>query len=212
MREFSPDGLWWWDGAAWRPSTEIELTPETDFERSGRLEHARGLIRTRDNAFASGYAAGMVPGAGPLLVDAAAVVTMVVQWRAFKEFREWTLEQLKVATEQVLGIDEPMVAGETTLWPPTGIVPGMRRDFAVAVTRSHVVMYQFANANSPTMRVVFAALASEVRMIRYGGIFMSNLGVICSGRRWDLQGIKGIFKPWPVINAWNSATAARAPA
>ena len=37
MREFSPDGFWWWDGATWRPSTEIEMTPQTEFERSGKL-------------------------------------------------------------------------------------------------------------------------------------------------------------------------------
>ena len=33
MREFSPDGFWWWDGTTWRPSTEIEMTPQTEFER-----------------------------------------------------------------------------------------------------------------------------------------------------------------------------------
>jgi hypothetical protein len=207
MREFSPDGFWWWDGTTWRPSTEIELTPQTEFERSGKLAEARGLISKRDAAFAVGYGAGMVPDVAIAAVDLLAVYTMVVQWRAFKQYREWTLEQLKVATEELLGADEPMIAGETTLWPPTGLVPGMRRDFAVAVTRAHVVLYQFAYANSPTMRVVFAAIPSQVRMIQYGGIFKSNLGIICGGRRWDLDGIKRIFNPWPVMAALHSATA-----
>ncbi|HET7467037.1 MAG TPA: hypothetical protein VFL29_10235 [Candidatus Dormibacteraeota bacterium] len=211
MREFSPDGFWWWDGASWRPSTEIELTPPTEFERSGKLEHARGLIRNRDNAFAGSYAASVVPG-GALLMDLAAIYVMVVQWRAFKEYREWSLEQLKVATEMLFGADEPMVAGETTLWPPSGFVPGMRRDFAVAATRSHVVLYQFATADSPTMRVVFAADAAQVRLTQYGGIMMANLGVFCGGRRWELQGIKRIFNPWPVMAAWQSASAAKMPA
>ena len=210
MRELSPDGFWWWDGTTRRPSTEIELTPQTEFERSGKLAHARGLIRQRDNAFATSYAVGIVPdGVVTPVVDVLAIYMMVVQWRGFKEYREWTLEQLKVATEELFGHDEPMVAGETTLWPPTGFIPGMRRDFAVAVTREHVVLYQFANANSPTMRVVFAAIPSQVRMIQYGGIFKSNLGIICGGRRWDLDGIKRIFKPWPVIAALQSATAAK---
>ena len=209
MREFSPDGFWWWDSTTWRSSTEIELTPQTEFERSGKLAHARGLISNRDNAFAAGYAAGLVPDLALPVVDLAAIYVMVVQWQAFKEYREWTLEQLQVATEELLGTNEPMIAGETTLWPPTGLVPGMRRDFAVAVTRAHVVLYQFAYANSPSMRVVFAALASQVRLIDYGGILKSNLGIICGGRRWDLAGIKGIFKARPVITALHSATSAR---
>ena len=209
MREFSPDGFWWWDGTTWRASTEIELTPQTDFERSGKLAHARGLISKRDNAFAASYGVGLVPDIALPVVDLLAIYMMVVQWQGFKEYREWTLEQLKVATEELFGPDEPMVAGETTLWPPTGLVPGMRRDFAVAVTRVHVVLYQFAYANSPTMRVVFAAVASQVRLIDYGGILKSNLGIICGGRRWDLVGIKRIFKAWPVIAAQQSATAAR---
>jgi hypothetical protein len=209
MREFSPDGFWWWDGNTWRPSTEIEITPQTEFERSGQLEHARGLISKRDNAFAAMYGAGIVPDVALPVVDLLAIYFMVVQWQGFKGYREWTVEQLKVATAELFGPDEPMLAGETTLWPPTGIVPGMRRDFAVAVTREHVVLYQFAYANSPTMRVVFAAAPSQVRLIDYGGILKSNLGIICGGRRWDLVGIKGIFKARPVIAALHSATPAR---
>ena len=209
MREFSPDGFWWWDGTTWRPSTEIEMTPETEFERSGKLAHARGLISKRDNAFAAIYGVGIVPDVALPVVDLLAIYVMVVQWQGFKEYREWTLEQLKVATEELFGPDEPMVAGETTLWPPTGFVPGMRRDFALAVTRAHVVLYQFAYANSPTMRVVFAAVPSQVRLIDYGGILRSNLGIVCGGRRWDLVGIKRIFKARPVIAALQSATAPR---
>ena len=202
MREFSPDGFWWWDGATWRPSTEIELTPATEFERSGKLAQARGLISQRDSAFVAIYLLGP-------LADLLAVYMMVVQWRAFKEYREWTLEQLKVATEELFGPDEPMVAGETTLWPPTGFVPGMRRDFAVAVTSAHVVLYQFPSADSPSMRVVFAAVPSQVRMIQYGGILKSNLGIICGRGRWDLAGIKRIFNARPVTAALQAATAAK---
>ena len=210
MREFSPDGFWWWDGTTWRPSTEIELTPQTEFERSGKLAHARALISRRDNAFAVSYGVGIVPdGVVAPVIDLLAIYMMVVQWRGFKEYREWTLEQMKVATEELFGADEPMVSGETTLWPPTGFVPGMRRDFAVAVTSAHVVLYQFAHADSPTMRVVFAAAPSQVRLIEYGGILKSNLGIVCGGLRWDLVGIKRIFKPWPVIAAMRSATAAK---
>ena len=209
MREFSPDGFWWWDGMTWRPSTEIELTPQTEFERSGKLAHARGLISNRDNAFAAAYAVGILPDVAMPVVDLLAIYMMVVQWQGFKDYREWTLEQLKVATEELFGADEPMVAGETTLWPPTGLVPGMRRDFAVAVTNQHVVLYQFPYVNSPSLRVVFAAVPSQVRLIDYGGILKSNLGVICGGRRWDLAGIKRIFKAGPVIAALHAATAAR---
>lgn len=209
MREFSPDGFSWWDGTTWRPSTEIEVTPQTEFERSGKLAHARGLISKRDNAFAATYAVGIVPDVGLPVVDLLAIYMMVVQWQGFKEYREWTLEQMKVATEELFGPDEPMVSGETTLWPPTGFVPGMRRDFAVAVTSAHVVLYQFAYADSPTMRVVFAAAPSQVRLIEYGGLLKSNLGIVCGGLRWDLVGIKRIFKPWPVIAALRSATAAK---
>jgi hypothetical protein len=208
MREFSPDGFWWWDGATWRASTEIELTPPTEFERSGKLEHARGLIRNRDNAFAATYAVGAAPELA-LAVNLFAIYMMVVQWQGFKEYREWTLEQLKGATDMLFGNAEPMVAGETTLWPPTGLVPGMRRDFAVAVTSAHVILYQFANADSPTMRVVFAAHPSQVRMIPYGGILKASLGIICGGRRWDLQGIKRNFQAWPVVQATRAAAAAK---
>jgi hypothetical protein len=187
------------------------MTPQTEVERSGKLAHARGLISKRDNAFAAIYGVGMVPDVALPVVDLLAIYVMVVQWQGFKEYREWTLEQLKVATEELFGPDEPMVAGETTLWPPSGFVPGMRRDFALAVTMEHVVLYQFAFANSPTMRVVFAAVPSQVRLIDYGGILKSNLGIVNGGRRWDLVGIKGIFKARPVIAALQSATAAKIP-
>lgn len=148
MREFSPDGFSWWDGTTWRASTEIELTPVTEFERSGKLAHARGLMQDRDNAFAATYVVGAVPHAGPLLADGMAVVTMVTQWRGFKEYHEWTLEQLRVATTELFGSEEPMVAGESTLYQPGHFIPGIRRDFAVAVTRAHVVLYQFRSADS----------------------------------------------------------------
>ncbi len=76
MREFSPDGFSWWDGTTWRPSTEIEVTPQTEFERSGKLAHARGLISKRDNAFAATYAVGIVPDVGLPVVDLLAIYMM----------------------------------------------------------------------------------------------------------------------------------------
>jgi hypothetical protein len=60
LSQFSDDGQWWWDGATWVATAHVVLPqlPLTEFERSGRLEKARGR---RKNAERLEWARGIVP-------------------------------------------------------------------------------------------------------------------------------------------------------
>jgi len=108
----------------------------------------------------------------------------------------------KHPTAQLLGPDEPMVAGETTVFPPYRLWPGVQRDFAVAVTRAHVLMYWFGDYDSPACRVVFAAQPDEVEMrVLTGFLWLKRLAIGHGGRWWTLRGVWGAFQPEQVIRA-----------
>ena len=204
MSGFSPDGLWWWNGGQWIPTAEAPLAlPVTEFERSGKLRSARRLIEMRTGLFIAMYVAGGSVIGIPLL-PIFLVAYMVVQYLGFKAFRQWTLELLAVATAQLMGPEEPMLAGETMLWSPTGLWPRMQRDIAVAVTRSHVLLYQFDTEDGPPSRVVFAARSqdAELRFLK-GVIWLDRLVVIHAGRWWVLRGIWGAFDGRQAFRAWS---------
>jgi hypothetical protein len=202
VNAFSPDGSSWWEGARWVPTAEIQLTlPETSFERSGGLTAARRLLAIQEWMFLAMYLIGATIIGLPVVL-VLAVVRVIVKYRAFKGYRVWSIELLDLATAKLLGPDEPMLAGETTLWPPVGLWPSMRRDYAIAVTRSHVLMFRFAHSNSPLMGVVFAARTSEVDLLVIRGLIRQSLGVTYAGRRWFLPGMRGIFKGEDVLESW----------
>ena len=202
MGAFSPDGRWWWDGIAWVATTEIQLAiPETEFERSGRLAEARSLVNTRKSMTVVGYG-GVGSIVGIPLMPIFLVAYYVVMIRLFKAYREWTLELLTLATAQLLGPDEPVAAAETTAFPPYRLWPGVQRDFAVAVTQAHVLLYWFGDYDSPACRVVFAARPDEVEMrVLTGFLWLKRLAIGYGGRWWTLRGIWGAFQPEQVVAA-----------
>jgi hypothetical protein len=182
----------------------------TEFERSGKLDGARRLITLREWIWAGIYitAIGVVTiPVGLVLI----VVFMVVQFRAFKGYREWTVEMLALATAQLTGPDEPMLAGETALRAPSGFWPGMQRDCAVAVTKSHVILFQIDHYDSPLSRVIFAAPTAEVEMVLFKGIASHKLAITQAGRQWIVRGTRGIFQGEPVLRAWWNNRHAQAP-
>jgi hypothetical protein len=210
---FSPDGQWWWDGANWVPTAEIPLTiPETEFERSGRLKQARRLLLIREWLAVVGYV-GVGSVLGIPLIPFLVIAIMVVQYRAFRAYREWTLEVLTSATAQLLGPDEPMLAGETMVWAPVTLIPSLQRDFAVAITRAHVLMFWFSHYDSPVCRVVFAARPQDVEMRQfYGFLWVKRLAVGYGGRWWVLKGIWGAFEPEQAVQAWSTSRQELVPA
>jgi hypothetical protein len=138
---------------------------------------------------------------------------MVVQYRAFRAYREWTLELLTSATAQLLGPDEPMLAGETMVWAPVTLIPSLQRDFAVAITRAHVLMFWFSHYDSPVCRVVFAARPQDVEMRQfYGFLWVKRLAVGYGGRWWVLKGIWGAFEPEQAVQAWSTSRQELVPA
>ena len=206
MGAFSPDGLWWWDGANWVPTREIPLTiPETEFERSGRLKQARRLLLIREWLAVVGYV-GVGSVLGISLIPFLVIAIMVVQHRAFRAYREWTLELLTSATAQLLGPDEPVLAGETMVWAPVTFIPSLQRDFAVGITRAHVLMFWFSHYDSRVCRVVFAARPQDVEMRQfYGFLWVKRLAVGYGGRWWVLKGIWGAFEPEQAVQAWSTS-------
>jgi hypothetical protein len=198
---FSPDGEWWWDGNQWIRTLDIKLTPETEFERSGKLKKARRLMASEDWIFIAIYLAGItilgIPVIVPLLI-----AYEVVLYRAFGLYRQWSLEVLGLATVELFNPPEPMVAGETTLWPNGVLWPSTRRDYAVAVTKAHVVMYRFDHYDSPIARVVFVARSADVEMLKLQGVLRTSIAVTHSGQRWFLPGLRWVYQAEPVLEAW----------
>lgn len=210
MGLFSPDGAWWWDGARWVATTGIQLVlPETEFERSGGLKAARKLMTIREWIFVGMYVAGITVIGLPLIL-VLVIAYWIVQFRAYKAYRQWTLELLSLATAQLLDPDEPMLACETTIYPRTGFWPSMRRDNAIAVARAHVLMFWFDHFDSPAIRVVFAARPPDVDLMLINGWIRISLVVAHQGRRWFLPGIRGIPKGQQVIDAWRNVLVASA--
>lgn len=166
--------------------------PETEFERSGGRKGARRLVTIQEWIFGGMYLVGITVIGLPLVLILA-IAHVIVQFRAFKAYRQWTLELLTLATAQLLDPDEPMLAGETTLWPPSRLWPSMRRNYAIAVTRAHVLLYRFDHHDSPAIRVVFAAGPTEVELLFIKGLTRLSLAVTHAGQRWFLPGIRGIF-------------------
>ena len=105
-----------------------------------------------------------------------------------------------------MGPNEPMLAGETMLWTPTGLWPRMQRDFAIAVTRSRVLLFQFDHEDGPPSRVVFAAPSQDVELRFLKGVIgLNRVVVIHAGRWWVLRGIWGAFDGEQAVRAWSKS-------
>jgi hypothetical protein len=208
---FSDDGQWWWDGQSWVATSQVTLPqlPMTAFEKSGKLNDARSLMRKREGLLAVETVAGSGVSAPTSLIGLAlAVPYLVQQQRAFRDYRLWTLEQLALAVSYLLGPDEAMLAGETTMFA-TFIMATAKRDFAVAVTAAHVLIFRIDFLDGQPRWVVLAARPSEVRIELRSGPFGYNpmLVVMYGTNQWQIRGYQKVFQPEPVFQAWRQAAA-----
>jgi hypothetical protein len=207
MGQFSDDGQWWWDGTTWVATAQLVLPqlPMTEFERSGKLQIARGRRKTSQWLHvANGY---------PPLAWLTGSALLVVGARASRAYRTWTLEQLALATAYLLGPDEPVLAAEGgTLVADQDDLPPWRRDLAVAVTAAHVLVFRIDSVDGQPRWIALAARSSDVtievlrgmRSTRKGIVFGPDLLVSGWNGKWTIGG-SNWFKPDPVVEAWRQA-------
>jgi hypothetical protein len=179
----------------------------TEFERSGKLEKARGL---KKNAQRLEWARGIVP-----ITWLAAIALLVVGSRASRDYRSWTLEQLALATAYLLGPDEPMLAGEggTLYSDEFNNLPPLRRDnLAVAVTAAHVLVFRIDSVDGQPRWITLAARTGDVTIEARRRIRTTREGIdwgphlVVSGWNGEWTIPTPGFKPDPVLVAWRQAT------
>jgi len=199
MGQFSGDGQWWWDGTTWVATAEVVLPqlPMTEFERSGKLEIARGRRKNSERL----YWANTFPPLAWLTGSALIVVGM----RAGRAYRSWTLEQLALATACLLGPDEPMLAGEVATVTRDEQAPVL----GVAVTSAHVLVFRIESLDGQPRWIALAGRATDVNMKVRTGIEKILLlpALLVTGRNGPLVigGLPRMFKPQPVLDAWRQA-------
>jgi hypothetical protein len=137
---------------------------------------------------------------------------LFVERDALRKFRQWTLDQLAAATTYLLGPDEPMVAGETTLYRPPSFltVQATVRDFAVVVTAAHVLVLRFDRPDGQPRWVALAARARDVQIIASGEFLRARPTIVVRHRSqsWTIQGMARVMQHLPIVAAWKAALAA----
>jgi hypothetical protein len=217
VSQFSDDGEWWWDGSQWVATSQVVL-PQlaiTEFERSGKLATARSLMGGRNALVGATMVEGIALGSSrfePLIGLPMALLYLNKERRALREYRTWTLEQLALAAEVLLGPGEPMLAGETTMFR-TLLLATVMRDYAVAVTAAHVLVLRFDFLDGQPRWVALAAHPREVAIQLSSGPFGYNPTLIVTRGtvRFAIRGQARIFEPQPVLNAWRQGASGVAP-
>ena len=176
----------------WVATAQLVLPqlPPTEFEQSGSLKIALERRRDSQRLFWT--------------------FMLTLGWdvrnsRPEHDFREWTLQQMALATAYLLGPDEPMLAGEVSMHH---IGDSFKRDLAVAVTAAHVVVFRIDHPDGQPRWIVLAGRAADVRIEAHGGVFgLPWPDLIVSGwsGRWTMLGLSGVFKAKPVLEAWRQA-------
>jgi hypothetical protein len=200
--QFSDDGQWWWDGTTWVATAQVVLPelPPTEFERSGKLETARGSLRKRGwlNMLSDFNVAGLT----------AAVLSLPAEG-ALRDYRLWTLEQLALATAYLLGPNEPMLAGEATILPPQYVGDSSKRELAVVVTAARVLLFRIDFLDGQPRWIALVARATDVKMKilpLVESLFRGPALVVSRGNeQWAIRGSPSVFKPKPVLHAWRQA-------
>ena len=206
MVRFSDDGQWWWNGTTWVPTAQVVVPdlPTTEFEQSGRLEKARSQRKNSERLFWANTFAPLRWLTGSALI--------VIALRASRGYRSWTLEQLALVTDYLLGPDEPVLAGEGG-----GLVPGetnfppWTRDLTVAVTASHVLVFRIDSVDGQPRWIEVVARPSDVRIEvatgmrawREGIPLRQPLIVFARSCQWTIHAAA----PDPVIHAWRRAAS-----
>jgi hypothetical protein len=213
VSRISDDGQWWWDGTRWIATSEVVLPnlPMTEFERSGKLNEARIRMRKRHELRKPRWRFNLGEFPLPYYGGNDGVGLMFVQYPAFRDYRLWTLEQLAIATSYLLGPNEPMLAGETTMFA-TYLDGVVIRDFAVVVTASRVLVLRIDSLDGQPRWVSLAAHPRDVRIELHSGWFGygPTLRVTSQGAQWAIRGYQRVFRPEPVLQAWHHAAAANA--
>ena len=198
MGKFSDDGHWWWDGTTWIATAQVVLPqlPPTEFERSGKLKIARLRMRQAQPLL-------VVNTTVPPLALITGVPLIFVMWPAMRGYRSWMVEQLALATDFLLGPDEPMLAGEGTLMGGDDLEP----DLAVAVTAAHVLVFRIDSRGEQPRWIVLAGRPTDVKMeLRTGPFGLGSALIVSRGTcQWTIQGQPGVFMPKPVFDAWRQA-------
>jgi hypothetical protein len=197
MGQFSDDGLWWWDGTSWIATAQIVLPqlPVTEFEQSGKLRGARSFMRR-----------------GSLFLLGNTYISMgfifLLPWlAALRDYRSWKLEQLALAIAYLLGPDEAMLAGETSLLDSHVTRGSVTRDLAVAVTAAHILVFEIDSPDGQPRWVALAGRPTDVKLERRSLVFglYPALWISCGNRQWRIRGTPSVFRPVPVLEAWRQA-------
>ena len=211
MGQFSDDGRWWWDGAQWIATSQVVLPdlPMTDFERSGKLSRSRRLMRRHMWLY-------WLNTGGSLL---AGTLWSALAGPALQGYRTWTLEQLALATAYVLGPDEPMLAGEVSILMPTGLASPFERDFAVAVSAAHVLVFRLDSFDGQPRWLALAARPAGVEISKRwtGGVrrqrvlsVYPELRIKAVESEWSILLTPLVSDAKPVLEAWRRASGATA--
>jgi hypothetical protein len=196
---FSDDGRWWWDGTTWVATSQVVLPqlPPTEFEQSGQLKKLRDRRSKGRWLF---WTVGLGIGLPSWLQSPSPDILPYAS-----SYRLWTLEQLALATNYLLGPDEPMLAGETSI---QDVIDTWTRDLAVAVTAAHVVVFRFDSVDGQPRWIALAARPTDVTIESRSGAFgylWPVLKVTGWSGVWTIRGQPGKFKAEPVLEAWRQA-------
>jgi hypothetical protein len=202
---FSEDGWWWWDGRQWTPSSQVVIPdlPGAGTESAHRLLHRRNQFQD-----ASGVGRWLILPAGiSLLVG---LPFLVIERRFFHAYRRWVLDLLSSATAYLLGPDEPLVAGETSL-TTRFLGENPTPDLSVVVTAAHVLVLRLDQRNGQPRWVSVAARAGDIQVQAPTPVFSQPTIVVRHGTQsWSIQGSPGVMRREPVVSAWKRALAATA--
>jgi hypothetical protein len=206
---FSDDGYWWWDGQAWVATSQVVIPDLPATERAKELETQVNRYRLLDKANLYSY---FVPFGGWSLQSTLVWPWLFLYRRAFRAYREWTLEQFKSATTYLLGPDELVLAAEVGLYLEI-LIGQVWGGSAVVVTAQHVLILANDKPLGRPRRVLLAAHPSQVGMRQHaGGILNAYPTIVVSagGQVWPIKGMNGIIQAGPLIAAWwRVATAVR---
>lgn len=209
MSGFSNDGQWWWDGQAWVATPQVVIPELPPTERAQQLEPSVKRYRLLDQANLYAYA---VPFHGWSLQSTLVWPWLIFQKRAFRAYRDWTLEQFKSAAAYLLGPNDPVLAAEVGLLSEI-LIGKVWGGYAVVVTAEHVLILANDTPLGHPQRVLLAAHPDQVSMrLHAGGILNAypTILVTVGGQTWPIRGMNRVIQPEPVITAWwRLATAAR---
>ena len=98
------------------------------------------------------------------------------------------------------------MAGKTTIFG-TFFLGTAKRDFAVAVTAAHVLVFRIDFLDGQPRWVALAARPGEVKIELRSGAFGYNpmLLVMHGSWQWQIRGYQRVFQPGPVLQAWRQA-------